>query len=328
MGLSDRHYYREGPGAFQAGSRVRPPMQGLSVNTWLIIINTAVFLAQALQIAPHVSGAKVLAVFKMHSVDILTWYGHFSTAEAFFYKANNVVYLNLEVWRLLTFQFLHANFLHLFFNMFGLYIFGGMVEQYLGRRRYLAFYLLCGICGGLAYVILNLLGQAGLSFPGVLPNDPRTPLVGASAGVFGVIMACAYLAPNAMIMLLFPPIPLPLKVFAYAYVGVAALNLLMGGANAGGDAAHLGGAIAGAYFIRNSHLLHGFFDFLGSKAPGRRGTGRSRGSWPPRGGASSSPSQEEIDRILAKVATQGLGSLTRREKELLRRETETRRQER
>ncbi len=325
MGLSDRHYYREGASGYQPGQRVRPPMQGLSVNTWLIIINSAVFLAQALRIVPEVKGPRVFEVFKMPSVDALTWYGHFSTAEAFFYKANNVIYLNLEVWRLLTFQFLHANFLHLFFNMFGLYVFGGMVEQYLGRRRYLAFYLLCGICGGLAYVVLNMLGQAGLSFPGVLPNDPRTPLVGASAGVFGVIMACAYLAPNAMIMLLFPPIPLPLKVFAYAYVGVAALNLLMGGANAGGDAAHLGGAIAGAYFIRNSHLLHGFFDFLGSRRPAKKGRAQTPGRVGPRRGQPEPPSQEEIDSILAKVATQGLGSLTRREKELLRRETESRR---
>jgi hypothetical protein len=73
--------------------------------------------------------------------------GHFSTYLAVF---------KLEVWRLVTFQFLHANVTHLLFNMIGLYMFGGMVEQYLGSKRYLAFYLACGICGGLGYLLLNL----------------------------------------------------------------------------------------------------------------------------------------------------------------------------
>jgi membrane associated rhomboid family serine protease len=236
---------------------------------------------------------------------VLYAWGHFSTALGFF---------KLHLWRFITFQFLHANLMHLAFNMFGLWVFGGMVEQYLGARRYAAFYLTCGIFGALMYLALNFLGNL---FPGtltVLLNDSiYTPLVGASAGVFGVILACAYIAPNAMVVLLIPPVPLKLKWLAYAYVGFAVVNLIAQGHNAGGDAAHLGGAMAGAFFIRNAHLLRDFFDVLG----------RSKGE-PVLEGARVAD-DAEVDRILRKVAGGGLTSLTDGEKRTLRRATERRR---
>lgn len=229
-------------------------------------------------------------------------WGHFSTATGF---------LGTQLWRFITFQFLHANITHLLFNMFGLWVFGGMVEQYLGGKRYAAFYLTCGIFGAVSYLILNLLGNVTrIPLPGVLPDSIYTPLIGASAGVFGVILASAYIAPNAMVVLLFPPIPLKLKWLAYGYFLLAVANLLRGGANAGGDAAHVGGAIAGAFFIRNAHLLRDFFEVFGSGRGGRaRGPGRD-------------VSQDEIDRILRKVAQQGLRSLSDDEKRTLQRASE------
>jgi membrane associated rhomboid family serine protease len=186
-------------------------------------------------------------------------WGHFST-----FQAVNA----LQVWRLLTFQFLHAGITHLAFNMLGLYVFGPMVEQYLGSKRYLAFYLTCGIAGGLGYLILNLAGYvASTAFgwnaiPGLLYNESTTPLVGASAGVFGVILGCAFISPNTIVQLLFPPIPMRLKTMAYAYVAIAVAAVIFDWKNAGGEAAHLGGAIAGAFLIRNAHLLRDFFDVL------------------------------------------------------------------
>ena len=100
----------------------------------------------------------------------------------------------LEFWRFVTFQFLHANWLHLFFNMLALWIFGPLVEAHMGFKRYAAFYLMCGIAGALMYLALNLaailIGPAA-NIPGLLSNDPRVSLVGASAGVFGVLMAAA-----------------------------------------------------------------------------------------------------------------------------------------
>ncbi|MEO0629350.1 MAG: rhomboid family intramembrane serine protease [Planctomycetota bacterium] len=231
----------------------------------------------------------------------LNGYGHFSLLKGF---------QALEVWRVVTFQFLHADITHLFFNMLGLFIFGGMVEQFLGRKRYLSYYLICGIGGGLLYLLFAGLSVANVPLPGTLALTTRgTPLIGASAGVFGVIVACARIAPDTRVMLLFPPIPLKMKWMAYGYVAISAGNLIFGGQNAGGDAAHIGGAIAGFYFIRNQHLLRGFLDFgISGKSSGRKPK-RVRPVRPPR-----KDEQAELDRILSKVHENGLHSLTSKEK--------------
>jgi membrane associated rhomboid family serine protease len=246
--------------------------------------------------------------------------GHFSTYRGF---------RRLEVWRLVTFQFLHdhSSVLHLGFNMFGLFIFGRIVEETLGRRKYLAFYLVSGIFGGLLFLILNLVGVVfHAHLPGALAVDARTQLIGASAGVFGVIMACAYIAPKMMVRLLFPPISMTMRTMAYAYLALAVFNLLRSGQNAGGDAAHVGGAIAGAYFIRNSHLLLDFFDVLGdSRKKQASKPGAPRSPKPPPEVARRIREEARIDAILAKVSDKGLNSLTAKEKKLLARDSLRRR---
>ena len=228
--------------------------------------------------------------------------GHFSTAKAF---------LGLEVWRFITFQFLHANLMHLVFNMLGLFFVGGLVEQYLGSKRYAAFYLTCGVFGAVLYLALNLVGNLmpGARLPGLLFDDPYTPLVGASAGIFGVLMAAAFIAPGATVMI-FGVIPMKMRTAVYLFTAMALGNLLMGGSNQGGDAAHIGGAIAGYFFIRRTHLLRDFFDVLGDSRSGgpRRETAGGGG-----------PTGVEIDRILAKVSASGLASLTKGEREALAR---------
>ena len=243
-------------------------------------------------------------------------YGHFSTYLGFF---------RFELWRLVTFQFLHANLLHLLFNMMGLFFFGALVERHLGSRRlYAAYYLTCGIFGALLYLLLNVLGYfapMGGSVLGFLDVDLDTPLIGASAGVFGVLMASAYIAPNAT-MLIFGLIPLKVRTGAYIFVGIAFLNLIMGGDNAGGDAAHLGGAAAGFFFIRRPKLLIGFFDeILGSddkrgrsarvvkKPEARRAKER-----PGRAARANDRDRARMDELLAKVGTQGLHALSDKER--------------
>lgn len=232
----------------------------------------------------------------------LNGWGHFSLLKGF---------AAFEVWRVVTFQFLHADITHLFFNMLGMFIFGGMVEQFLGRKKYLSYYLICGVSGGLLYLLFAGLNAINVPLPGTLSmTSIGTPLIGASAGVFGVIVACARIAPDMRVMLLFPPIPLKMKWLAYGYVAIATFNLVTGGSNAGGDAAHLGGAIAGFYFIRNQHLLRGFLDFgIGPSPKGPR-RAKTRGK---------TPAQGEIDRILGKVNEKGLHSLSSREKKVLER---------
>jgi membrane associated rhomboid family serine protease len=219
-----------------------------------------------------------------------------------------------EIWRFVGFQFLHANLAHLIFNMMGLWFFGPVVERYLGGKRYGAFYLLCGICGAAMYLLLNFLGTQvvppGRSVPFLLPNDPTTPLVGASAGVFGVIMAAAFLAPRAEV-LVFMIIPMPLRNLAYTLVAVALLTIFFGGDNAGGEAAHLGGALAGFWLIRRPQLLHALFDWMGTVDP----TSRSRRV---RSARRRGLDTAEIDRILDKIQRHGLHSLDDSERQALR----------
>jgi hypothetical protein len=234
--------------------------------------------------------------------------------------------------------------MHLLFNMLGLWIFGRLTEEGIGSsRRYLAFYLMCGLCGGLMYLILNGLGNIAASLgypniPGLLPGSAAAPLVGASAGVFGVIMAAAYLQPQLQVMLLIPPIPVKIRNLAYAYVIIAIIVVLFNWSNAGGEAAHLGGAIAGYFFIRRSHLLKDFFaeftdiaervkGWFGGK-PKLRLAGLDAA--PPAKAPSRGTSlrdidpklEAEVDRILAKSNASGIDSLTPDELATLKRSTD------
>ena len=248
--------------------------------------------------------------------------GYFSTSRAIWGSDPVLGSTGLELWRFVTFQFLHdtSTLNHILFNMLTLYFFGGMVENYLGRKRYVAFYLLCGVSGALMYLLLNGLATAGQSafgpgfrLPGLLFNDPTTPLVGASAGVFGVIMAAAFLAPNARVLLFFV-IPMRLATLAYGLLAFALLAVVFGWTNAGGEAAHIGGALAGFWLVRNPGHLHGFFDFLGQYDPTSR-VAKARVAVR-RGTAGGSP--DEVNRILDKISARGLHSLTEAEKRTLR----------
>jgi len=298
MGIYDRDYVNSsrgmGGGGSASGGNIFARAPGWTVTTWIIVINVAVHFLM-LTILPQ-----------------LYTFGHLSVHTAF---------EQLEVWRLITFQFLHdpSSIWHLLMNMFGMWVFGPMVEQYLGRKKYLAFYLVCGLAGGLLFTVLNVLS---VKTPiNILPIDFATPLIGASAGVFGVIVACAYVSPNSVIQLLFPPIPLKMKTFAYGYVAIAFISLMMGARNAGGDAAHVGGAVAGFFFIRNSHFLADFFDVFGDSRPGKAKKSkkvRHKSSYRNYNNTrSSGPSQDDIDKILQKVSQKGLASLTEKEKKTL-----------
>lgn len=377
MAFSDRDYARAEPakrgGLFAARGR---RLAGLTLTTWLIVINVAVFVFDALaeqkwgvevtmgeaypaqlwtgstpptgsqrrafitdnnrvltrpeiglagyelhpifladsagRIATRPDGSEVLVGFqRFMRMPPLRAAGHFSTGKGF---------SELQVWRLVLFQFLHADVNHLLFNMMGLFFFGPLIERFLGGgRRYLAFYLMCGICGALLYLLLNLLGGGfGLQLPALLVNDMYTPLIGASAGCFGVLIAAAYVAGQET-MYVFGVIPMRVRTGAYLMVGLALLNLFWGGKNAGGDAAHVGGAIAGFFFIRRPHLLREFFDFFG---PGRSKLGKvaPRRVNPARTAANPRPTtgdQRKLDEILDKVQRQGLHSLTEAERRFL-----------
>jgi len=253
----------------------------------------------------------------------------FSTATAIYTDTPGVGFAGLEIWRFIGFQFCHADMNHLIFNMIGLFFFGPIVERFLGARRFLAFYLICGIAGAVLYLLLNAAGFAVLqvsggkaTVPGLLFNDPYTPLVGASAGIFGILIASARIMPNATVLLFFI-IPMRLKTLAYGLVIVAVGTVILGGAragsNAGGEAAHLGGAIAGWWLIARPDRLQGFFDFFGRASESVSGIGaRRKAAATVRATQRRAVEAAEVDRVLDKIKLEGIGSLTEHERRILK----------
>jgi len=216
MALADRDYYRpesEGP---------PPAFAGAPVTKALLIANVIVFgLTWILRSSGGGGGSWA---------SVLDRWGWFTVQEGLF---------GLQVWRLITFQFLHANLLHILFNMYALFVFGPIVERWWRSRPFLAFYLISGMMGALFFALL-------WAVPGVLEGArASTPLVGASAGIFGILIAVAVIAPEERVILLFPPIPMKMRTYAIGILALGTYIVLVGGRNAGGEAGHLGGALAG-----------------------------------------------------------------------------------
>jgi membrane associated rhomboid family serine protease len=127
---------------------------------------------------------------------------------------------------------LHANFTHIAFNMFGLYLFGRDVEDVLGRARLLLLYVASVAAGGVVQVAVLLASS---------PTD--NPTIGASAGVFGLLVSYAVLFPQRRVVLLFPPIPMPAWLFATGYAAIELLLGVSGDSSGVAHFAHLGGML-------------------------------------------------------------------------------------
>ncbi|MDQ5849668.1 MAG: rhomboid family intramembrane serine protease [Pseudomonadota bacterium] len=143
------------------------------------------------------------------------------------------------LWQLVTYAFLHGNFAHLFFNMFALYMFGGDIERLFGARFYLAYYLACVVSAALCHLVVTTWMGA-----------PPYPTVGASGGVFGLLLAFGMYFPHRRVMLLIPPIPMQARTFVLLF---AVLELVLGvtGTAAGvAHFAHLGGMLGGWLMIQ------------------------------------------------------------------------------
>ena len=141
-------------------------------------------------------------------------------------------------WQLLTYGFLHGSFNHIFFNMFGLWMFGRDLERLMGPKRFLTYYLTCVIGAGLVQLIVA--GTQGGLYP----------TLGASGGVFGILLAYGMTYPNRVIMLMFPPIPMKAKYFVLLY-GLLELYLGISGGSPGvANFAHLGGMFFGFLMLR------------------------------------------------------------------------------
>jgi len=144
-----------------------------------------------------------------------------------------------EPWQLVTYAFLHANLAHIFFNMLALYMFGAEVERLFGARFYAAYYFASVVSAALCHLaVTGLLG------------GPAYPTLGASGGVYGLLLAFGMYFPHRRVVLLFPPIPMRARTFVIAF---AALELFFGiTQTAAGVAhfAHLGGMLGGWLVIQ------------------------------------------------------------------------------
>ena len=295
MSWQDRAYNQENAGGHGGGSRGGSMLAGgmgggKSVVMWLMIINVVVFLIDGVLS----NGSRTKAISPAD-------WGNFNLAQGLF---------GFQLWRVVTYQFLHHGFMHILFNMIGLYFFGPMLERWWGSRRFLAFYLLCGISGAFLMTILAYV-------PGLLMVGPATKLVGASGSLFGILAAAAYLYPKHRVMLLFPPIPMTMRTMALVFMGLAFFSVLAGTPNAGGEAAHLGGALLGFALVKFPRSL----DWADRFSPTAIQNGINSGRYE-RKRKQELASRAEVDRILDKVRDKGLASLTRKEKKILTQETE------
>ncbi len=145
-----------------------------------------------------------------------------------------------HVWQIVTYAFLHStgNVSHLLFNMLGLWMFGAEIERYVGPWRLLACYFASVVTAALSQLVVpTLLGT------------PPAPTIGASGGVFGLLLAYALLFPNRRVVPLIPPIPMPAWLFATLYAGLELVLGVTGTLSGVAHFAHLGGMIGSALVI-------------------------------------------------------------------------------
>ncbi len=269
MGIYDRDYVT-GRGQDSGTMRMGVGFREMGVVKWLLIINFVVF---------------ILTLSEKLQETIFTW---------------GVVYPQnwlwiAQIWRLVTYQFLHWNAFHFLFNMFGLFFFGPILEHLWGSRTFLRFYLISGAAGGLVYTLL-VIGH-------VLPAGP---MAGASGGIYAIFMAVAIMFPRMMV-LIYGLIPVRIGLLVIIMIIISLLKFASD-QNAGGEAAHLTGLAAGAVYV----LYKPWFTMSRLE--------RKKGSW------AKKIEQErrfeaEVDRILEKVNREGIGSLTEKEKQILQEAT-------
>lgn len=210
---------------------------------------------------------------------------------------------NLYLWQPLTYMFMHGGIWHILLNMIGLYIFGSEFERAFGRDRFLQFYGICAIMGGLAYLVLSAINR----------DFAPVPLIGASGAVYGLLIAAIIFFPHLRVILII--FPMPVRVLGLIIVGILLLQLISGNiTNPGGEVCHIAGAAAGVATLYAWGMMPRIR--FGSGGGGGTGGRFSEGAWERRQ-RKLAEEQAEVDRILEKVHREGIQSLTRRERRTL-----------
>jgi len=184
-------------------------------------------------------------------INIIVYLGQISFPQLeFYFMGHYPISPAFKPWQIVTHMFMHGGFTHLLFNMFALFIFGSALERVWGAKRFLTYYLLCGVGAFFFYEFtlgIEIYQQMGT----FNPNCDLGWVVGASGSVFGLLLGFGMLFPNTQLMLLFPPIPIKAKYFV---IGYGAIELMMAFNNSPGDNvahfAHLGGMLIGYILIK------------------------------------------------------------------------------
>jgi membrane associated rhomboid family serine protease len=221
---------------------------------------------------------------------------------------DNFTSMFTKPWSIISYGFLHGGFLHILFNLIGLYFIGNLFLQYFSEKQLLSFYLLGTFFGGILY----LLSQN--YFP--LFEGKRTYLVGASAGVSAIFVGVATHIPNYQLKIRFIGY-VKLWYLAAIWVGLDVLGLV--GTNAGGNFAHLGGALFGFLYVkRASNKEITVFDSIGNLFKKKEKPLKTvYKSAEKKKQTQTNLNQEQIDKILDKISKSGYDTLTKLEKEFL-----------
>ena len=256
---------------------------------------------------------------------------------------------DFQVWQLLTYMFLHSGFTHILFNMFALWMFGVVIENVWGPKKFLFYYISCGVGAGIMQEIAQFFSfyftisaqdpTVGFGELFAIGHQLSTQLngwttIGASGAVYAILLAFGMIFPNERIFIFPLPIPIKAKWFVMFYVAIDLFSAMSSSGDNVAHMAHLGGMLFGYLMIRywNNHPTAGygrsngrqFFDRLKENFEKRSqpkmkvhkgGTNDREDDWefnaPPK------QNQEEIDRILDKIRRSGYDSLTKEEKQKL-----------
>ena len=168
---------------------------------------------------------------------------------------------NFRIWQLFTYMFMHGGLMHLFFNMFALWMFGMVIERTLGTKRFLIYYLFCGVGAGICqelwqlgeFYFTGMMAYDNVNLSGtIIPMEMflnQWITVGASGACYGVLLAFGVLYPEQRIMLLIPPIPMKAKYFVIAYAAIELFSAFSSNGNIA-HFAHLGGMLFGWLLLR------------------------------------------------------------------------------
>ncbi len=212
------------------------------------------------------------------------------------------------VWQFFTYMFLHGGIGHIGFNMFTLWMFGTELEWNWGTRDFLKFYFACGIGGGLLVWISSFFGY----------TSPMSQTIGASGAIFGLLVAYGLMWPDRLIFL-FGILPMKAMHMVIIFMGI---NIFQALTDTGGTIAvfaHVGGGLTGFVYLKYGWRVMAYVESWTKRLKRRRfkvvegGRGRSSG-----GGPAAHPDiDDEVDRILDKIAREGMESLDARERRIL-----------